>query len=146
MIILLPAMFFMQSLPAIKKEIDQQYLKWDKAVVAHNITTLDSMMAVDFWAKLAGPEKPTNKKGYIAAIKKRWNDGGTKELAYMTKIDKIEVVRSERPKLSLFAVTIQNDLIFKLRNGSKSKFSQKLCDTWQKSGVTWQIVKSENLD
>ena len=146
MLFLAPILFATQSLPAIQKEIDKQYLKWDKAVVAHDAKTMESMLADDFSAKVKGREKPMTKKDFAGTIEARWKTGFPKELSFTTKIDKVESVKSDKSKDALYAASILETVEFEFKDGTKKKISFKSYDTWRKIGAHWQIVISANLD
>ena len=146
MLFLAPILFATQSLPAIQKEIDKQYHKWDKAVVARDVKTMESMLAVDFSANVKGRQKPMTKKDFAGTIEARWKAGFPKELSFTTKIDKVEAVKADQPKEKLYAASIQETVEFEFKDGTKKKISFKSYDTWRKVGAHWQIVISANLD
>ncbi|MEI8281463.1 MAG: DUF4440 domain-containing protein [Armatimonadota bacterium] len=143
---ILTALVITQSMEVIQKEIDHEYLRWDKAVVGHDEKTMESMLAKDFSAIVVGREKPMTKSEFAGSIESRWKNPLPTELRFVTKIYKVELVKTENPQSALYAATIQETVNFLMKYGSVREISFKSYDTWRKSGKSWQIIISKNLD
>ena len=143
---ILTALVITQSMEVIQKEIDHEYLRWDKAVVGHDEKTMESMLAKDFSAIVVGREKPMTKSEFAGSIESRWKNPLPTELRFVTKIYKVELVKTENPQSALYAATIQETVNFLMKDGSVREISFKSYDTWRKSGKSWQIIISKNLD
>ncbi len=143
---ILTALIISQSMEVVQLEIDHEYIRWDKAVVGHDEKTMESMLAKDFSAVVVGRQKPMTKSEFAGTIESRWKSLFPTELRFVTKIDKVELVKTENAKSSLYAATIQETVNFLMKDGSVREISFKSFDTWRKSGKSWQIVISRNLD
>ena len=144
--VILTALIISQSLDSIQREIEHEYIRWDKAVVGHDEKTMESLLAKDFSAVVVGREKPLTKSEFAGSIESRWKNPLPTELRFVTKIDKVELVKNESPQSALYAATIQETVNFLMNDGSVREISFKSYDTWRKSGKSWQIVISKNLD
>jgi hypothetical protein len=140
MIHLVPIFILAQTTTSVQKDLDAMYLKWDKAVVAHDRRTMDSVLASGFAAKLKGAKKPMTKSEFLGAITGRWKPDSPREQSFVTKIKKVEM------KSSLAVATILESVVFKMKDGKTRKVDFHSLDTWQRVGKGWQIIATESLD
>lgn len=141
MLILVPILFVAQSTTNVQTELKAMYQKWDKAVVAHDKKTMESILAPKFAAKVKGTTKKLNKKEFINGITAGWSKKDSpKEQSFTTKINKVMELNSG------YAAYIDESITFKLKDGSTRKVAFKSLDTWMRVGKSWQIFATEPMD
>ena len=141
MLILAPIIFLSQATNSVQRDLVVMYQKWDKAVVAHDKKTLDSILAPNFSAKVKGSSKPMNRKDFLKGITGSWAiKDAPKEQSFTTKVNKVMAVKSN------FAAYISESIVFKFKDGKTRKVDFNSLDIWQKVGKTWQIVQTEPMD
>lgn len=141
MLFIAPVLFLTQTVAAAQKDINIMYLKWDKAVVAHDQKTMESILASSFVAKVKQSPKPMTKKDFISAITSGWKRADApKEQSFTTKINKVTLANGK------YLAKIDESVVFKMKGGKTQKVDFKSLDTWVKVGKVWQIVATEHLD
>ena len=140
MLIIAPVLFLVQTVSAAQKDINAMYLKWDKAVVAHDQKTMETVLASSFVAKVTGSKKPMSKQEFISAIASGWKKtDAPKEQSFTTKINKVTIEKGK------YIALIEESVVFKAKDSKTQKFDFTSRDTWVKVGKTWQIVATENV-
>ena len=141
MLIIAPVLFLTQSVADAQKNINAMYLKWDKAVVAHDQKTMESVLASNFVAKVKQSKKPMTKQDFISAIASGWKKADApKEQSFTTKINSVTQSKGQ------FLAKIDESVVFKMKDGKPRKVDFKSLDTWVKVGKNWQIVATESAD
>jgi Domain of unknown function (DUF4440) len=141
MVFLSTVLVLAQTTTAVQKDLTALYMKWDKAVVAHDKKVMESIIANNFFAKIKGSKKTMNKQEFIGAITASWSKKDSpKEQSFTTKITKVMPVKTR------FAALVAESMVFKLKDGSTRKVDFKSLDVWEKVGATWQIVQTEPMD
>lgn len=141
MFILAPILLLVQDTATVQKELSAMYSKWDRAILAHDKKTMDSILAPSFTAKVKGSPKPMTKKEFLNGITGSWSiKDAPREQSFTTKINKVMAVKTN------FAAYISESIVFKLKDGKTRKVDFSSLDVWQKIGKTWQIVQTEPMD
>ncbi|MEI8280934.1 MAG: DUF4440 domain-containing protein [Armatimonadota bacterium] len=135
----MPILLLAQTATSPRLAIEQQYKKWDRAVLAHNKKAMQNLLSPKFTAKALAGQIPLNRTQFIKAITSRWRPGAPKEQSYVTKINDFAQTTGA------CITTVSQSIVYKYSNNTTRKAQFKLIDTWKMVGKNWILFSSDNL-